>query len=328
MKRLILLMALCLLLFLANLFFGSVHLPADVVASVLCGDSADATAAFIVVQHRLPMAVTAMLVGAALAVAGLLLQTTFHNPLAGPSVFGISGGASLGVAILMLGGVAHSVNPGDGMVVLYLAAFVGAMAVTLVLLAVSTVVSDNVVLLIVGLLFGYLVSAAITLLYAVANPDNLQQYVVWGMGDFSSVSLTQLRRLAMPVVTLLLVSLLLVKPLNALLLGDSYAANLGVNIRRVRNFILLVVGLLTAITTTYCGPVAFLGLAVPHVARLVMPTADFRWRLPSTMLVGAAVALLCSLLCTLPTNTILPLNAVTPMIGVPVIVWVIISKRR
>jgi len=327
MKRLFLLVFAILVLFVLNIFLGSVHINSSDVLDVLMGKNSDSVLSFIVLQHRLSQAVTALVVGAALAVSGLLLQTTFHNPLAGPSVLGISGGASLGVAILMLGGIAHSVNPGDGMVIIYIAAFVGAIAVTALLLFLSSIIKSNLILLIVGLLLGYLISAIITILYVVASPEQLQNYVIWGMGDFSSVSVSQLRRLVMPVVTLLVVSLLLIKPLNALQLGDVHAKNLGVSIRGTRNWILFVVGGLTAVTTAYCGPVAFIGLAVPHITRLFVRTTNYRVLLPSTILMGSVVALFCNLLCYIPSNTLLPLNAVTPLIGVPVIVYVVIKRK-
>ena len=327
MKKILLLIVFIAALFVLNIFCGSVHIAPGDVLDILSGKDSDEALSFIVVEHRLPQAVTALVVGAALAVSGLLLQTSFHNPLAGPSVLGISGGASLGVALLLLGGIAHSANPGDGLFVIYLAAFVGALAVTALLLFLSTVIRSDVVLLIVGLLLGYLISAVITILYVVASPQQLQAYVVWGMGDFSSVSLTQLRRLVMPVLALLAVSIMMVKPLNALQLGDMQARNLGVNVRSVRNWVLFVVGALTAVTTAYCGPVSFIGLAVPHITRLFVSTSDYRRLLPMTMLMGAAVALLCNLLCVLPSDNILPLNAVTPLIGVPVIIYVVLKRK-
>lgn len=319
------LMALCCLA-IANLYFGSVHIPFNEVTDAILGCQDNDTVRFIVMEHRLPQAVTALLVGASLAVCGLLLQTTFHNPLAGPSVFGISGGASLGVALLLLGGIAGSANPGDGLVVMGFAAFVGAMTVTAVLLFVSNMIKNNVVLLIVGLLFGYLISSVITILYVVADPESLHQYMVWGMGDFSSVSRKQLLPLGAPTVVFLIVALLLVKPLNAMQMGDNYAQNLGVDIRKVRNMVLLVVGVLTAVSTTFCGPVAFLGLAVPHITRFIVRTSDYRVLLPSTLFMGAMTALVCNLICVIPSGTLLPLNAVTPLVGIPVIIYVVVKR--
>lgn len=325
MKRLIFLLLLIPVLFLLNIFVGSASISPQEIFDILIGRTTDSASSFIIFQHRMPQAVTALFVGAALSVSGLMLQTTLHNPLAGPSVLGVSGGASLGVAILVLGGIAHSANPGDGLFVMYIAAFVGAMAVTVLLLVISSMVRSNLILLIVGLLLGYLISAIITTLYALASMQDMQNYVIWGMGDFSSVS--QLQNLVIPIVILLVMSLLMIKPLNVLQLGDMQAQNLGVNINRTRNLTLFIVGCFTAVTTAYCGPVSFIGLAVPHITRLFTNTSDYRRLLPMTMLTGSSVALLCNLLCVLPNDTLLPLNAVTPLIGVPVIVYVVLKKR-
>lgn len=327
MKRLIFLLLLIPVLFLLNIFVGSASISPQEIFDILMGRTTDSASSFIIFQHRMPQAVTALFVGAALSVSGLMLQTTLHNPLAGPSVLGISGGASLGVAILVLGGIAHSANPDDGLFVMYIAAFVGAMAVTVLLLVISSMVRSNLILLIVGLLLGYLISAIITTLYALASMQDMQNYVIWGMGDFSSVSVSQLQNLVIPIVILLVMSLLMIKPLNVLQLGDMQAQNLGVNINRTRNLTLFIVGCFTAVTTAYCGPVSFIGLAVPHITRLFTNTSDYRRLLPMTMLTGSSVALLCNLLCVLPNDTLLPLNAVTPLIGVPVIVYVVLKKR-
>ena len=312
-------------MFLLNIFFGSVHIDYDDVMSILMGKYADEALSFIILHHRIPQAITALMVGAALAVSGLLLQTTFHNPLAGPSVLGISGGASLGVAILVLGTSSLSIFHFPFSTII--AAFIGALAVTALLLFLSSIIKSNLILLIVGLLLGYLISAIITILYAVASPEGLQNYVIWGRGDFSSVSLEQLSGFVLPIVVLLFGSLLLIKPLNILQLGDMQAKNLGVSIPATRNWILLIVGGLTAMTTAYCGPVAFIGLAVPHITRLFVKTTNYRVLLPSTILMGSVVALCCNLLCCIPANTLLPLNAVTPIIGVPVILYVCLSRR-
>lgn len=329
MKRSILLL-LCgivglVVLFLMNIFFGSVHIAVADVVDVLCGNSDDSAVEFIVLQHRLPQALTALFVGASLAVAGLLLQTSFHNPLAGPSVLGISGGASLGVAIVMLGAslFGFSVMP----VSVVLAAFLGAIAVTALLLFLSTLLNNNVVLLIVGLLLGYLISAVITILNVSASAEGLQNYIVWGMGDFSSITLQQLPLFVGVMFLLIVGTVLMIKPLNALQLGDMYAENLGINLKKTRNMMLLFVGGITAITTAYCGPISFIGLAVPHIARMIFGTGNFRSLLPATLVCGCIVALLCNLLSTIPTGTVLPLNAVTPLIGVPVIVYVILKRK-
>ncbi len=319
MKKDLWLLLAVLVLALANVFIGSADINFRDVLAVLTGDETDAAIRFIILDGRIPQTVTALLTGAALAVAGLLLQTAFHNPLAGPSVLGISGGAALGVAIVALCG-------GAGIFSVMGAAFTGAAAVTLLLLFLSTLLRSNLVLLITGLLLGYLISAIITILGVCATSEGLRGYVLWGMGDFSSVGTERLPAYALALLALMLLSVLMIKPMNALQLGDGYAANLGVSVRVLRGVLLLLVGGVTAITTAMCGPVAFIGLAVPHIARLWCRSDDFRRLVPLTLLAGALVALFCNLLCVLPRH-VLPLNAVTPLVGVPVIVYVLVSRR-
>lgn len=314
--------------FALNIFFGSLDIPATKVVEILFSSSVanDATT-YIILQSRLPQAIVAMLCGASLSVAGLLLQTAFRNPLAGPSIFGITSGASLAVALvtLLLGGSATALGFQLSIVV---AAFVGASIVTAIVLALSSIVRSNTMLLIVGIMIGYIASSAITLLNYFASEEGVRNYLLWGMGNFGDVSLQQLPLFTFLSLVGILASLMLIKPLNTLLLGDRYAENLGINIRRVRNQLLIVTGLLTAVSTAYCGPVAFLGLAVPHIARLITNTENHRQLLPATILCGAIVALLCNFLTTLPSNgTLLPLNAITPSIGAPVIIYVVLLKR-
>lgn len=320
------------LLFALNIFCGSIHIPASHVAGILlsavCGELSDDTLSFIIIQSRLPQALTAMLCGASLSVAGLLLQTTFRNPLAGPSVFGITSGASLAVAIMTLS--VGSLLPAMGsQLTMFGAAFIGAMAVTAIIVSVSAVIRSNVMLLIVGIMIGYIASSAITLLNFFATEEGIRSYLLWGMGNFSSVSLSQLPLFSILSFSGILASLLLIKPLNAMLLGDRYAASLGIDIRNVRRRLLLVTGLLSAVATAYCGPIAFIGLAVPHMARLVTHTDNHRLLLPAVIMLGAAVALLCNLITTMPADgTMLPLNAITPLIGAPIIIYVILRKKQ
>lgn len=325
------LLPLTLLLFAANLLFGSVTIPVAEVVRILCGEVGGHPAwNYIVWESRLPSALTAWFCGSALAVCGLLLQTAFRNPLAGPSILGINSGASLGVALVMLCGSSWSVTTFNwGSFASILAgAFAGSMSVMALILFLSTLVRSNVLLLIAGIMIGYVTSSAISLLNFFATAEGVQSYMVWGMGHFGGVSLRQLPAFALVTGIGLVCALLLVKPLNALLLGDRYAENLGVNLRRVRYALLLVTGLLTAVTTAYCGPVSFIGLAVPHVARLLIGTANHRTLLPVTLLVGGIIALLCNLLCILPGERgIIPLNAITPLIGAPVILYVILRGR-
>ena len=323
---------LMLLLFVLSLFAGAVRIPArDVVDILTGGEAAKPSWAYIVLKSRLPQALTAMLCGASLAVSGLMLQTAFRNPLAGPSIFGINSGASLGVALVMLllGG---SITAGDvsltGFVAVLVAAFVGAMLVMMLILLFATVVKNNVMLLIVGIMIGYIASSAISLLNFFATEQGVQSYMIWGLGNFGGVTMKQMPTFALITVVALVLSLALIKPLNALLLGEQYAENLGINIRRVRNYLLFNTGLLTAITTAFCGPVAFIGLAVPHIARMLLVTDNHRVLMPATILTGAVIALLCNIVCVLPGDAgVIPLNAVTPIFGAPVIIYVIAKQR-
>ena len=324
---------LILLLMAANLQAGSVDIPAAEVWHILFGQPAGNGAwTFIVWEGRLPLCMTALLCGAALASSGLMLQTAFGNPLADPSILGISSGASLGVALVMLAGggtVAAGAFSFSGFFAAVSGALAGALLVMGIILGLSAVIRSNVMLLIAGIMIGYVVSSAISLLNFFATAEGVHSYMIWGMGNFGGVSLAQLPWFAGMAVAGLLLSVSLVKPLNALLLGERYAENLGVNVRRVRGLLLLATGWLTAVVTAFCGPVAFIGLAVPHVARLLLGTSNHNSLLPVTMLCGAAVALLCNLICLLPGEWgMIPLNAVTPVLGAPVIVYVIVRQRR
>ncbi len=319
--------SICLLLML-NLLVGSVAIPAHEVLAILSGqDVGKPSWQFIILQSRLPQALTALLCGAALSTSGLLLQTSFQNPLAGPSIFGINSGAALGVALVMLllgGSVSTALFSVGGAWAVLLAAFVGAMAVTGIIFMFAQWVKSSVMLLIIGMMIGYLASSAIALLNFFATQEGVKSFTMWGMGNFGGVSLSQLPMFTCAIVVGLVGSVLLIKPLNALLLGETYARNLGVNVRAVRSWLLVITGWLTAVTTAYCGPVAFIGLAVPHLARLVMGTDNHLQLLPVTMAMGASIALLCQLVCVLPgSQGILPLNAVTPLIGAPVIIYII-----
>ena len=319
-------------LFALNLLLGSVKIPtADVVSILLGNEASKASWQFIVLESRLPQAITATLCGAALAVSGLMLQTAFRNPLAGPSVFGVNSGAGLGVALVMLflgGGLSVGSVSITGFAAILLAAFVGAMTVMAIIFFFSTLVRNSVMLLIIGIMIGYISNSAISLLNFFATDEGVKSYMVWGMGSFGGVSMANMPVFAIVTLAGLFGALLLIKPLNALMLGDRYAENLGVNIMRVRNWLLIVTGLLTAITTAFCGPVAFIGLAVPHIARLLLTTDNHRQLLPATLLCGSVVALVCNLICYLPGESgVIPLNAVTPLIGAPVIIYVIARRR-
>lgn len=320
-------------LFMAGLMTGSVSIPCLAVWRVLIGEDEGVSESwrFIILESRLPQMVTAMLSGACLATAGLMMQTVFRNPLAGPDVFGINGGAGLGVAMVMLlagGSVTLGTLGVTGNVAILAAAFAGAMAVMAIILFSSTLVRDGVMLLVIGIMVGYLSSSVVTLLNYSATEQGIRSFMLWGMGSLDGVTPSLLPLYVTITLAALVLSLLMVKPLNLLSLGDNYARNLGLNTRRARNYALMLTGLLTAVVTAYCGPIAFIGLAVPHIARLLTVTDDMRRLLPITMLTGAVVTMACHLLCFVPGEAgMLPLNAVTPLIGAPVIIYVIIRKR-
>lgn len=322
-----------LLLMAGNLFLGAVSIPASAVCDILMGNEVEkASWSFIVWESRFPQCITALLCGAALSVSGLMLQTVFSNPLADPSILGISSGASLGVALVMLAGGGTIVTGAftlSGLLSVIVGAFAGASVVMGLILFLSTLIRNSVMLLIAGIMIGYITSSAISLLNFFATAEGVHSYMIWGLGNFGGVSLQQLPVFSAVTLLGLFTAVLLIKPLNALLLGPRYAENLGVNIRRIRNLLLIATGLLTAVTTSFCGPVAFIGLAVPHIARLMLGTSNHNSLLPVTLLTGSAMALLCNLICVLPGEAgIIPLNAVTPILGAPVIIYVIINQRK
>lgn len=319
-------------LLMLNLALGSVCIPFHDVLAVLCGRDVGDTSQFIVMESRLPQAITAVLAGMALSVSGLLLQTTFGNPLAGPDVFGISSGASLAVALVTLG-LGGTLSFGgyafSGFMAVLLAAFLGAMIVIVVISLFAAWIRNHVVLLIIGMMIGYLANSAISLLNFFASAEGVKSYLVWGMGSFGNVTLLETSWLSVVVVIGLLLALLMAKPLNALLLGGEYASSLGFNVKRIRLYLLMVTGLLTAIVTAYCGPIAFVGLITPHISRLLLGTDNHRQLLPMTMLIGAVICLLCNLICNLPNeNGVMPLNAITPIIGAPFIIYVLMKSNR
>ena len=321
-----------LILFGLNLLIGSVNVPFKCVMGIIVGNKTENELwNYIVIENRLPQALTALCCGGALSASGLMLQTAFRNPLAGPGIFGINSGAALAVAVVMLflgGSVSIETVNLSGFTAILFASFVGAMAVTFIILAFSTRVRNNVSLLIIGIMIGYLASSVISLLNFFATDQGVKSYLIWGLGSFGGVSLGNIPFFCTMVLVGLVCSLVLVKPLNALTLGEQYAQSLGVNVARTRFLLLAITGLLTAVTTAFCGPIAFIGLAVPHLARLLTGTEDHRTLLPATILLGCGVALLCSLLCYLPPNgSIIPINAIAPLIGAPVIVYIMMKRR-
>ena len=313
--------------FVMCMFMGSVDIPASDILLVLSGGEATrASHTFILLETRLPSAVAAVLCGMSLSVAGLLMQTTFDNPLAGPSILGISTGSSLGVAVVML--FMGSVMGLWGKIAVLLGAIIGALIVMALLLGLSAMVRSAVMLLIVGILLGYLSSSAISLLNFFASREGVHAYVLWGLGSFSSVTLDTLPWFATTAVVFTLVSFFYAKPLNAMLLGERYAASVGVPLRRMRMVMLILSGMLTAAATAWCGPIGFIGLVVPHIARLALRSSNHQVLLPATALIGGLVGGMCQLMSTMPgTAGVIPVNAITPVVGVPVIIYIIVKRR-
>ena len=319
----------------ANLLFGSVNIPAEVVWHILTGNEVEkASWSFIVWESRLPQAVTALLCGMALASSGLMLQTTFNNPLADPSILGISSGASMGVAFVVLlsgslGGVALSKLGFMGEIALTIAAIAGSLSIMALIVFVSQKVRGNVTLLIIGVMIGYIANAVIGVLKFFSVEEDIRAYVIWGLGSFARVSGDQMTLFICIMVVLLPLSFLLVKTLNLLLLGDAYARNLGLNIKRARLLVITCSGVLVAIVTAYCGPIIFLGLAVPHLCRGMFRTSDHRILMPASLLAGASLALVCNLIARMPGfEGALPVNSVTALVGAPVVMSVLFNKRR
>lgn len=319
---------------LLNLMIGSVPIPLDEVTRILFGQgSENEVYANIVLNTRLPQTLTAIACGAGLSVAGLEMQTVFQNPLAGPSVLGVSSAASLGVAfvVLLSGVIGSSVLSRFGVVgnaALTLAAIAGALLAMTLIVWLSQRVKGRATLLIVGVLIGYIASAIIGVLKYFSNEEDIRAYVIWGLGSFSRVTGGQVYVFVGLMTLFCPLSMLLAKPLNTLLLGERYAANLGINIRRTRMLIIGSAGILTAITTAYCGPIMFLGLAVPHICRGLFATADHRVLLPSTLFTGAALALVCNLIARLPgMEGALPINSVTALIGAPVALTILLHRK-
>lgn len=333
-----------LLLFVMNLCFGSVSIPMkEIWAAVFGGD--DATYRAIVLDYRLPQAITALLAGIGLSVSGLLMQTLFRNPLADPSLLGISSGASLGVALVVLLGMATGFSNSifaQGIIIKWLglrwtlegfavvlAAFGGAFLVLLLILALSSRLKNMVSLVLVGIMIAYIAGSVTDILKFFSQKEGLHSFVIWGMGSFSNVSKAQLPFFAIAVVAGTLGSFLLFKTLNLLLLGERYAENLGVNIRRSSMLIILASGFLTALITAFCGPIAFLGLAVPHIARFLFKSSDHKLLIPATAFIGMDLALFCNLIARMPFfENNLPINSVTALIGAPIVLWVIFHRQK
>jgi iron complex transport system permease protein len=321
------------MLMLLNISLGSVSIPIkDVFSSLIGGNSTKETWHYIIIDYRLPKAITAILVGMGLSISGLLMQTLFRNPLAGPYVLGLSSGASLGVATVILGAaflppfLASFLLSSYGIV---LASSLGSFLVLLAVLAVSQKLRDTMAILIVGLMFGSLTSAIVGTLTYFSSAEQLQKFTFWSLGNLGNLSWSSIVILSICTIIGLLLSLFSIKPLNALLLGENYARSLGMNYEKTRLIIILATSILAGSITAFAGPIAFIGLAVPHIAKLVFQTSNHTILFWSTLIFGAIIMLICDSISQLPGSDItLPINAVTSIFGAPIVIWLLIRKRK
>lgn len=335
-RLLVILILAVIVLMLLDLGLGSVRIPMADVARILVGGTVDNEAwQAIILKIRLPRTITAVLVGAALSVGGLQMQTLFRNPLAGPSVLGITAGASLGVAAVMLAAgsattafTISSLGVGGSWLIV-IAASIGAALVLLAILAISYRIRDNVVMLIVGIMVANITIAIVSIWQYFSNPEQMQEYILWTFGSLGGVTTSQLQVLGLIVGLGILMTFALSKTLNALLLGEDYAQSMGLNIRKSRFAIIGVTSILAGAITGFCGPIGFVGIAVPHLTRSFLNTSDHRILIPSCVLVGAILMLVCDIISQVPgSNTVLPVNAITAMIGSPIVIWIIVKRRN
>lgn len=319
--------------FLAVLLLGAVRIaPGEVFASLFGGEVSNPYIRTIVLETRLPMAIAALSCGSILSVSGLMMQTVFNNPLAGPSVLGISSGASFGVAVLMLSvsGLGMIANGALQPILNILAALVGGIVIIAILLVFSSVMKSGLTLLIVGIMVSYLCSSGISLLNYFSPADEIRNYLVWGLGSFSGIRLQSAMWLLILSAIVVVPCFLYIKPLNAILLGERYLESVGYSAKRTRSIILLLTGIMVAVSTAFCGPIGFIGLIVPHLCRLLYRTSNHRKLLPASILFGAVVSLFCAFLGVLPSSSfgVLPINVITPIIGVPVILALLVNRKK
>ncbi|MEO1049555.1 MAG: iron ABC transporter permease [Bacteroidota bacterium] len=332
LKFLVVLPIIVLILFLLDISLGSVHIPPGDIINILTGGEGEKpTWSAIILQFRLPKALTAILAGAALSISGLQMQTLFRNPLAGPFVLGISSGASLGVAIVVLAGAAIGgvfLQSGLNHWILILAATAGSSAVLFLVVLVSLRIQDSMGLLIIGLMFGSATGAIVSMLQFFSSAEQIQVYLIWTFGSLGGLDWSELYMLLPVVIIGIAIAVSLIKPLNAFLLGEHYAQSLGLNIRKSRNWIIISTSLLAGSVTAFCGPIAFIGLAVPHLGRMLFSTSDHKVLLPATVFIGMIIMLGCDIVSQLPgSQQVLPINAVTSLLGAPVVIWVILRRR-
>jgi len=317
-------------LFMLDIFIGSVSIPPGEILKILSGsEPTRETWYHIVTKLRLPRVITAMVAGSSLALSGLFMQTYFRNPLAGPFVLGISSGSSLGVALLVLSGgvLGYGFSTNNYMVIL--AASAGAGLVFFLILIASTRIKDSMTLLIIGLMFGSATGAIVGILQFFSQSEEIQIFILWTMGSLGSLSWSQLQVFLIVFVVCILLSLTLFKTLNSLLLGENYAKSMGIRLKRTRLLIIGITSLLAGTTTAFCGPIAFIGIAIPHIARMFFNTSQHKYLIPATLFCGAIILILCDIISQLPgSNNVLPINAITSLMGAPVIIWVILRKKN
>lgn len=324
-----------LVFFILNLVLGTISIPVGSVWNILFGIKEESIIwENIIWKSRFPQTITALVAGAGLSISGLQMQTLFRNPLAGPSELGISSGASLGVAFIILlsgsvGGTALIKMGLFGEIAISIAAVAGALAIMIIIITISRFVRGNVILLIIGVMIGYISTAIIGVLKFFSNDEDVRAYVIWGLGSFSKVSGNQVYTFVGIMIVLIPLSFLLIKTLNLMLLGDGYARNLGLNVKRARLYVIVCSCIITAIVTAYCGPIVFLGLAVPHLCRTIFVSSDHRILMPAVTLTGASLALFCNLVARMPGfEGALPINSVTALIGAPIVISVLFGKRK
>lgn len=318
---------------LLNLSLGSVDIPFKSILFTLTGnDIVKESWQYIILEYRLPKAITAVLVGSGLSISGLLMQTLFRNPLAGPFVLGISSGASLGVALLVLGAAIFSgsiVGFAFSNLFLALAASIGALFVLSAVMIVARKVKNTMSILIIGLMFGSFTAAIISVLAYFSSAENLQQYVFWTFGSLGNLGWDEILIIGGIYLVSIGILMSIIKPLNSLLLGENYAISLGVNLKRTRNITLLVTGILTGVITAFSGPIAFIGLAVPHLTKLLIKSSNHRILLPAVAIMGAIIMLISDTIAQLPLSEFsLPINAVTSLFGAPIVIWLLVRKRK
>lgn len=320
-----------LIFFVLDLVFGSVTIPFKDFFKLLLGEDIKESWQYIILDFRLPKAITAILAGASLSVAGLLMQTLFRNPLAGPFVLGVSSGASLGVALYIMGGsflvstmgIASISNFG-----IIISAIIGALAVMFLVITAGAKLRNNLTLLIVGIMFGSLTSAVVSILQYFSTAENVQRFVIWTMGSLSAVSMTEITYIAPLIIITLFVCVTLQKPLNTILLGENYARSLGTNIDKIRMTLLVITGILAGVITAYTGPIAFIGIAIPHLSRNLFKTSNHSILIPSVILIGSIFMLICDIFSQLPGNSsTLPINSVSAIFGAPIVIWIIMKRN-